>query len=84
MEKAEGTCLLSLRNTFYYLLPLPPGKIPLQQATQLDRFHEKLLPFTVLTWVKDLLNQSDLESVFDRFSTEDDVWCRDFSSGKPN
>ena len=82
MEAIEKTSPFLLGNIRYCLLPHPKAKIPSHKATQLGKLHQKLVPVTVVRWAKGSLDDHDLESICERFSSKDDVWSHDFLSGK--
>jgi hypothetical protein len=83
MEATEQMSPFRLGNIRYCLLPYSKANISSQKATQLGKLPQKLLPLTVIRWAKGSFDDHDLELICERFSTKDDVWSRDFLSGKP-
>jgi hypothetical protein len=69
------------RNS-YYLLPHRTAKLPPQAVVELEKLGDELLPLTVITWTKPCFTNLDVDSISERFSSEDDVWCRAFLSGE--
>jgi hypothetical protein len=80
MSKEARQFLLGINS--YYLLPHPTAKLPPQEVAELDKLGDELLPLTVITWTNPCFTNLDVDFISERFSSEDDVWCRAFLSGE--
>ncbi|KAF7508712.1 hypothetical protein GJ744_008959 [Endocarpon pusillum] len=81
MEGFEKTRQCSIGSNLYYLLPHSVAKLSPQQVARLDTldtFDGGLLPVTVLTCNRPCFTNHDAESVCEKFSLKDDVWCQAF------
>ncbi len=81
METSEKLCQFLVGGNLYCLIDHPTAKFPSQTAAKLDDIDDERLLVSVVNWTKPCFTNHDLDSVSNKFSTEDDVWCRSFLSG---
>ena len=82
MEQSGKIRHFTVGSNLYCLLPNPVAKIPVPQATELDKLDLELNPVTIINWAATHFTDHDVNSISENFSMEDDVWCRDFLSGE--
>lgn len=84
MEVSDNPRQFSVGSNLYCLVSHPETKLPPQQTSELHKLGDELLLFTVINWNKPCFTGHDVDSIFERFSKKDDVWCGGFLSCEPS